>query len=443
MSAIVSRCCCGDVVCDSDDFDCSQATGRCIWNFEYKYVHTSSITADFEACYELDDSYANCDQPDAEGPVPCADQTAAWSGTGFRMYVTGFDNPKTGDNVENILDMPQSISVSDPPTDAELCNLAQWSNASSAGTCTPVAPTVQVAMDMNFVNVQQFRSSPASTLTWPTNSKCELAMEARLTSNPACTFAATLRKRVPAHYACPGTYICSTTACYLDAVYDIACANKLEFRCTGTLREYASTDLNQTGTPTNTYTASGEWNAVTVDLQMRQLYEGMYACDDPSRPIVVKPMRPNNAFEAPSGFANDVRRAMALSVNFALAELGGSVMGAQIRAGVAPDKSGANNQDLRMRVKTSGFFPSQDEENIGGVDEDIGSFDAVDGCAIFNHYTSATNTHSRSVEVDVDYTYTDCAACADRTNEGNASVQLDYAFYATPNLISLAAEDCT
>lgn len=432
-------CCCGSEVCDSDTFSCSELTGRAKWNFDYRYNYTRSLSAVWSDCYELAFDYANCNDPGAQGPRAWAEQSGSWDGT-FRMYVSS--------DVEDIVNMPQSITVSDPPTNDELCDLASWDEAASPGTCTPVTPTVLVSSTLEYEGKQQYGWN-TTTSTWGTeNNAYEATVEVRLVSQPPLSWEAKLRKRLPAYWRCENNpTICDTTTCYFDALYTIDTTNRLEFRVEMTSYEYAPSDLTQTGTPTQSYNFTSTWKAVNVPLVERRIYEGMTSCDSPNPPVVIHPMRGFDEDEAVSGWTNDVRRAIELAIGEAWndVQLGLSPPGLFMQSGYEPTKTGANQHDLLFRRDTTAWWPNtQDDQGMGNLDTDTGDFEPLTFCQMFLHYQNEapTATHERTSEATIAYNLTACSPCG-VTNSGTGTQDFDYGFVSVVNLTSLAAEDCT
>jgi len=438
-------CCC--TACNEEDFTCTETTGRASWAFNYTYEHTCRFEADFNSCYELNNQSANCNDADAEGPYANASQAYQWAGAGIRITVPAFDVPASSNRIETILDMPQSITVSDPPTNAELCDLARWTTTSSPGTCTGNAPSVTLTCAMDFDGRTQLKNYANSAAPdWDdANEKIDISVEAQITSTPDYTFDAKLRKRIPHDYNCPGTVICEDTDCYLDVLYTIGLYNKLQFRVTGTYYQYAADDGSQ-ATPTSTSSYTTGWHSVLSDLEIRQTYNPMRTCDDPSPPQPYKPMRGADDDATASAFTNEIRRAITAAVSEWVAVVSPVILAPamSLTQGAEPSKSAANQFDLRFRTLTSGYWPSTDDDGLGNINGTGGGFDNITGCSMWSHYTAGDITHERSVSIEDTYTYANCFACTSATNEGTVTyADMDYGFAAAVKLIDLDAENCT
>jgi len=433
-------CCCG--VCNPDQFGCDQLTGSASWSFDYRYNYARTLSGTWYDCYELSSQSANCSDPDAEGPYLWADQQGEWSGY-FEM--------KVATPITNILNMPQSITVSDPPTNDELCELATWTTTASPGTCSETIPTVTVTSTLEYEGRQQSGWNPTLSSWTAENAKYVATVEVGWVSQPDLTFEAILRQRTPAYYDCdnidPLNAICDQKTCYLDALFTIDTENKLRFRVSMTSYQYAGTDTGQTGTPTASYSYTSTWQNVLVPFKERRLYEGMKNCDDPSPPDVVHPMRAEDEDEAVSGWTNDVRRAIHLALTEAWNDvtISGQPPGLFMQYGYEPTSLLANVTDLMFRSDTTGWWPnSSDDQNMGNMDADTGDFEPITGCGMFLYYTGLdpTATHERSSEADISYSFTDCYACGPQES-GSGTQTFDYGFVSTVNLLSLAALDCT
>ncbi len=439
------RCCC--TVCDEDYFGCSETTGRASWAFDYTYEHACRFEGDFKSCYELNDQTASCNDPSAEGPYANASQAYQWSGAGLRITVPAFDVPTSSDRIETILNMPQGITISNPPTNAELCDLARWTTTSSPGTCTGNAPSITLTCTLNFNGRTQLKNyATQAAPDWDdANEKIALTVEAQITSTPTYTFDAKLRKRIPHDYDCPGTVICEDTDCYLDVLYTIGLYNKLQVRVVGTYNQYAANDNSQ-ATPTYSDSYTSGWHSVLSDLEIRQTYDPMRSCDQPNPPEPYKPMRGADDDSTASAFTNELRRAITAAVAEWDAVVSPVILTPAMRLtqGAEPSKSGANQFDLRFRSLTSGYWPSTDDDGLGNINGTGGGFDNITGCSMWSHYTAGDITHERSVSIEDTYTYADCFACTSATNEGTVThATMDYGFGAAVKLIDLEAEDCT
>jgi len=443
-------CCCTATACDPNTFSCSELTGRVNWRYRYQYDYDRLITATLGDCGQWPAFNANCGQPDAELPGPWAEQRGEWSGY-LRLETTSLDD------VENIVDMPQGLTVSDPPTDAELCEIAKYEMAASNGSCTPATHTLGVTCTLNYEGETRYQyETPPSfpAVGWyGFNGKVFATIEARLVSQPDMTFDATIRQRVPAYYECddpdPLNAICSDDVCYLDAVYRLGLYEKLQIRCLMTWQSFAATDLTQ-ATPVQEFEHTGEWLDVLSDLEDRRLYQGVVKCDDPTVPLYVHPMRPNNEFESVSGFTNELRRVLNNAINAAWSDVGSNTFAALFMdEKYAPIKTAANVSDMLMRVDSSaGWYVTDDDQDMGSIDQgNRGDFSPILGCGMMLYYQGRMkpiNDHVRTVTLDIDWDLEDCGSpCNSVTNDGPATESLSYGFSSEPTLISIEAEDCT
>lgn len=448
------RCCCGATACDPDSFSCPHLTGRVNWRYRYQYDFNRLIEATLGDCGEWPAYYGNCADPGAELPGAWAEQRGEWTGY-IRLETVSLDD------VENIVDMPQTLAVSDPPTDAELCEIAKYEMASSAGSCTIGTHVLAATSTLAYEGITKYGwGGPPDypAVGWyGFNGKVTATIEARLVSQPDMTFDATIRQRVPAYYECldsdPLNAICSDDVCYLDAVYHLGMYEKLQFRCLMTWQRFDSTDLTQS-TPVEEYSHTGDWTDVLGDLEDRRLYQGMINCDDPTTPSFVHPMRPNNESESVSGFTNELRRVLNLVINAAWVDVGSNTFAALFMSDkYAPLKTAANVSDMLMRRDTSSdWYVADDDQSMGSIDQiNRGDFKPILGCGMMLYYDSLlspVNEHVRTVTLEIDWDLEPCAPplggiCDSVTNDGDATESLAYGFSSEPTLVSIVAEDCT
>ena len=398
MSA--AGCCCVTVPC-SPSFSCTQPRGKVDWTLVQNVQWDRTFTGTMTACCEWYDS-PGCDDPGATGPVLDGDVTTTFQG-GIRFeyaYTTA-------------IDLPQAISVSSPPTQAELCSLAEWDESAST-SCPTVVNQQDVTTDLTFETSYRFRegtgcyAGPYLDVGW--NYRLTGTLEVEWVSEPDMDINGNLQTRtygVGEHHSvsptpCNGT-LCIEDECVTDWL--VKGTGQVRVRWVLNYEEWSgSNDFDRSGPPrlTDSYTTS--WVTVDIFPEHRSLYGPMETC---SYKVV-----PKQTLES-SAELNHTNLQFAIIT--ALDE-GVTVIGLSgPAAGIYPNNSmsisgGGPNTGLTYFSNTEDFY-SGVGDSMGDVNVNA-EFNTPTYCQVYLNYRKPTSMkYERAIDFDATIQYDPCSVC--------------------------------
>lgn len=400
MSAIVTGCCCSTVPC-SPSFSCPELKGTVDWtlsqSFEFNRVFTGVITN----CCDYGLPLGICDQPNPQGPI-----TSGLVDTSFTGDVT-FDYSYT-----TAIDLPQSISVSNPPTRAELCSLAVWQDSVSSN-CSTVVNTRDVATDLEFEITYKYGGgamcSSGEYGQW--NYKLIGDMEIEWVTEPSHSINGNLQtytQGVGEHYSqqlCSGTD-CLTDECVTDWLVDGS--GQIRVRWNTTLFEYAADDLNQ-ATPTFTDTYTSSWTTVDIEADHRSLYGPMQTCSFK--------VGPQQTLESSiESLWSSVKTAIVTSLNEALVyQTSRPVPGVVPTAQVTVSGANPNTGDGYFAGSTT--FYTGVEDDLGSVNASNAEWNTPTFCQVLLNYRKPTSmVYERVMDFDASFVGGPCVQCTGPTS---------------------------
>lgn len=395
MSAIVSGCCCSTVPC-SPSFSCSQQRGKIDWTLTQRFDFNRVFTGLIESCCDWGRPSPWCDAADPLPPITSGECNTTFSGS------VVFDYSYT-----TAADLPQSISVSSPPTRGELCSLAVWEDSVSS-SCTTVVNTRDVSTDLTFEISYKWGGDAMCTTgeygEW--NYKFIGDMEIEWVTQPSHSINGNLQtytQGVDEHYsqqACTGTD-CLEDECVTDWLADGS--GQIRVRWNTTLYTYNADDLEQTSpTYTDVYTSS--WTTVDVSSSHRSLYGPMETCS-----FKVGPQQTlESSIET---LWSQLRTAIRTALEEAYA--------AQLTIpapGIFPSRavvaSGSGPNDGNGHFTSSTTFYSGVEDDLGSVNSTNAEWNTPTFCQVFLNYRKPTSmVYERIMDFEATIAGDPCFQC--------------------------------